>query len=164
MAAQRVAQREVQTSGGLIVVLGELLSCAVVRLRAVPLGGLVGLGCVEVRLVVVDLKAHIERAVVDVRLREAKEELAANVADVALHAECFAQSQEVVGLVVEAEEGARESADAAVEADGVLALLLDLEEEVDGAGFGVLMSLGVLIDLERLEVFKLIEAQQAVLP
>ena len=81
-----------------------------------------------------------------------------------MHAEGFAQAEKVVGLVVDAEEGAGKSADAAVEADGVLALFLDLQKQVDGAGFGVLMSFGVLIDLERLEVFELVQAQQAVFP
>ena len=100
----------------------------------------------------------------EVGLREAEEELAAHVAEVALNAERLAQAEEVVGLVVDAEEGAGESADAAVQADGVLALFLDLEEQVDGSGLGVLVRLGVLIDLERLEVFKLVEAQEAVLP
>ena len=80
-----------------------------------------------------------ERPVADVGLRESEEELAAHVAEVALHAERFAETEEVVGLVVEAEEGAGEAADAAVEADGVLALLLDLEQQVNRAGFGILM-------------------------
>jgi hypothetical protein len=97
-------------------------------------------------------------------LREAKEELAADVAQVALQAEGLAEAEEVVGLIVDAEEGAVEAADAAVEADGVLALFLDLEEQVDGAGFLVLVSLGVLVDLEGLEVLELVEAEQAVLP
>ena len=85
-------------------------------------------------------------------------------AQVGLHAEGFAQSQEVVGLVVDAEEGAGIAADAAIHADGVLALLLHLQEQIDGAGIGILVGLGVLVDLERLEVFQLVEAQQAVLP
>ena len=100
----------------------------------------------------------------DVGLREAKQELAADVAQVALQAEGFAQAEEVVGLVVDAQEGAGEAADAAVEADGVLALFLDFEQQVDGAGFGILVGFGVLVDLERVEVLQLVEAQQAVLP
>ena len=67
-----------------------------------------------------------------IRLREAEKELAAHVADVALNAQGFAQAEEVVGLVIHSEEGAGESADAAIETDGVLAFLLDLEEQVDG--------------------------------
>ena len=87
-----------------------------------------------------------------------------DVAEVALQAQCLAQAEEVIGLVVDAEECAGETADAAVEADGVLALFLDLEEQIDGAGFGVLVGLGVFFDLEWLEVLELVEAQQAVLP
>ena len=88
----------------------------------------------------------------------------ADVAQIALQAEGFTQAEEVVGLVVDAQESARQAAQAAVQADGVLALFLDLEQQVHGAGFGILMGLGVLIHLERLEVLQLVEAQQAVLP
>ncbi len=137
---------------------------AAVRLTDCACGGLVVLGGVEILLVVEDLEADVERPVAHVGLREAEEELAAHVAQVALQAEGFTQAEEVVGLVVNAEEGARKAADAAIEADGVLALFLHLEEQVDGAGFGILMGLGVLVDLEGLEVLQLVEAEQAVLP
>ncbi len=112
----------------------------------------------------IDLEADVQRPIVHVGLREAEQELAAYVAEVALHAERLAQAEEVVGLVVDAEERARKAADAAIEADGVLALLLDLQQQVHGAGVCVLMRLGVLFDLERLEVLQLIQAKQAVLP
>ncbi len=125
---------------------------------------LVVLGGVVVLLVVEDLEAHIEGAVAEVGLGEAEHELPADVAQVALQAEGFAQAEEVVGLVVDAQERARQAADAAVHADGVLALLLHLEQQVHGAGLGILVGLGVLIHLERLEVLQLVQAQQAVLP
>src|ERR1035441_7350416 len=99
-----------------------------------------------------------------VRLREAKQELAAHVAKVALHTERFAESEEVVGLVVDAEERTGQSTDTAIQTDGVLALLLNLEEQVYGAGIGILMRFGILIYLEWLEIFELVEAKQAVFP
>ncbi len=52
----------------------------------------------------------------------------------------------------------------AVQADRVLALFRDLEEQVDSARFGVLVRLGILIDLQRVEVVELVEAQEAQLP
>ena len=160
---ERIAEREVQAGRGLVVVLRQrLLRRGQVEGRAGR--RLVALGRVVVLLVVVDLEADVERAVADIGLREAEEELAAHVAQVALQAERFAQAEEVVGLVVDAQEGAGQAADAAVQADGVLALLLDLEQQIHGAGFGILVGFGVLIDLERLEVLELVEAQQAVLP
>ncbi len=41
---------------------------------------------------------------------------------------------------------------------------LTFNKQVDRAGFGILVRLGVLFDLKRLEVFELVEAEQAVLP
>ena len=161
--SKRVADREVQAGRGLVVVLSQrLLRCGKVRRDSGS--GLIVLGGVEVLLVVVDLEADVERAIANVRLREAKEELAAYVAKVALQAERFAQAEEVVGLVVDAEERARQAADTAVQADRVLALFLDLQQQVHGSCVGILMGLRVLLDLERLEVLQLVEAQEAVLP
>ncbi len=129
-----------------------------------PVGGLVVLGRVEVLLVVEELEADVQRAVAHIGLREAEHELAAHVAQVALQTERFAQAQEVVGLVVHAQEGARQAADAAVQADRVLALFLHLQQQVNRAGLGILVGLGVLIHLQRFEVLQLVQAQQAVLP
>ncbi len=82
----------------------------------------------------------------------------------ALDGEGFAEAEEVVGLVVEADEGAGEAGDAAVEADGVLALFLELEQQVDGAVVGVLAGSRVLVGLEGLEVVELVEAQEGEVP
>ena len=135
MPPQRIADREIEARRGLVVVLRQRL----LRRRQVHRlagRGLVVLGRVVVLLVVEDLEADVERTIAHVGLREAEQELAADVAQVALHAERFAQAQEVVGLVVDAQEGARKPADAAVQADRVLALLLHLEQQVDRAGLG----------------------------
>ena len=99
-----------------------------------------------------------------VGLGEAEVQVAREVADVGLHAQGFAQSEEVVGLVVQADEGAGEAADAAIQADGVLALLLHLEQQLDGGVLRVLVGLRVLFDLQRVKVVKLVQAQQAGLP
>ena len=62
-----------------------------------------------------------------------KEQIARRVAEAGLDAEGFAEAEEVVGLIVESEEGPVETAKAAVEADAVLALFFDLEQQLDGA-------------------------------
>ena len=102
--------------------------------------------------------------VAEVGLGETEEQVALQVAEVGLHAQRFAQTEEVVGLIVEAEEGAGEAADAAIQADGVLALLVHAQQQGDGVVRRVLRRGGVLVDLERVEVLELVEAEQALLP
>src|SRR5271157_18497 len=163
MALERIADREVEAGSGLVVVLDQR------RLRRGKVSRLAG-GClivldgVIVLLVVVNLEADIERSVAHVGLREGEHEGAADVAQIALQAERFAEAEEVVGLVIDAQEGAGKAAQAAVHAYGVLALLLNLEQQLHGAGFGILVSFGVLIDFKRFKVLELVEAEQAVLP
>ena len=163
MPLQRVAHGEVDAVGPDVVVLRERLLRGGQVDRCAG-GGLVILGGVVILLVVEDLEAHVDGAVFEIGLRKPKEEAAAYRAQIGLQAQGLAQSQEVVGLVVEAEESAVVAADAPIQADRVLAFLLHLEEQIDSAGIGILMGLGVLIDLERIEVFHLVQAQQAELP
>jgi hypothetical protein len=47
----------------------------------------------------------------------------------------------------------------AVQADGVLALFLQLQQQIDGAVVGVLAALGVLVGLQHVEVVQLVQAQ-----
>ena len=108
MALQRVAEGEVDAVGAHVVVLRQrLLRSGQVQRRAGR--GLVVLGRVVILLVVEDLEAHVDGAIADIRLRKAEEELAADAAQVGLHAEGFAQSKEVVGLVVDARGRRRSS-------------------------------------------------------
>ena len=160
---ERIAEREVQAGGGLVVVLRQrLLRLGQVR-RLAGLG-LVVLGRVEVLFVVENLEAHIERAVADIRLREAEDKLAADAAQVALQAERFAQAEEVIGLVVDAQKRAGLAAHAAIQPDRVLALLFHLQQQVHRARLGVLVGLRVLIHLEGFKVLQLVQPHQAVLP
>src|SRR6202000_2131059 len=98
-----------------------------------------------------DLDAERDRLVAQIGFGESEAEVAVEVADVGVDRERLAEAEEGVGLVVEADEVSREAADAAVEADGVLALLLQLDKEIDGAVVGVLMGLDVLVGLEGVE-------------
>ena len=86
------------------------------------------------------------------------------IADVGLKVEGFAEAEEVVGLVVETDEGAGEAGDTTVETDGVLALFFEFQEQIDGGVVGIFAALGVLLDLERLEVVELVEAQEGEVP
>ena len=119
---------------GRLVVVGQQRVLRVGEVGALAVGDGVALGRVVVELGVEDLDAERDRLVAQVGLGEAEAEVAREVADVGVDGERLAEAEEVVGLVVEADEGARKAADAAVEADGVLALLLELEEQIDGAG------------------------------
>ena len=162
-AAEELAQRgrrgDVEAFGRLVVV-GQQRVLRIGEVRALTVGDGVALGRVVVGLLVEDLDAERDRLVAQVGLGKAKAEIAREVADVGVDRERLAEAEEVVGLVVEADERTRETADAAVEADGVLALLLQLDEQVDGAGVGVLMGLDVLVGLEGVEVVELIQAEE----
>ena len=123
------------------------------------------------RLVVIvflreDRKADLDRAVEQIRLGEAERQNALAIADVGLHRQGLAQAEEVVGAVAEPDEGTRQSAHAAGQADAVLALLLHLESQVDGAVFFVQVALGDvgIVGLQLLEVPQLIKPQQAEFP
>ena len=115
-------------------------------------------------LLVEDLQAERDRLVAEVGLGKAEAEVPRQVADVGLYRQRLAETEEVVGLVVQADEGSRKAADTAVQADRVLALLLELQQQVDGVVVGVLTALGVLLGLERLEVVQLVQAQDRQLP
>ncbi len=118
------------------------------------------LGRVVVVLLGKDLHAERDGLVAQVGLGKAERQVARKVADIGLDGEGFAEAEEVVGLVVEPDERAGQAGDAAVQADRVLALFLQLQQEVDGAVVGVLTGLDVGVGLEGLEVVELVQAQQ----
>ena len=162
-AVDGISGRNAEASRGLIVLLQQRL-LSIGQIRGIAAGKLVVLRRVVVVLVVEDLESEVERTVAEIWLVEAEEQCTRNVAGVGLHAQRFTESEEVVGLVVKTDEGPAEAADAAIEADGVLALLLDFQEQIDGAVFGVLVSLGVLLDLQRIEIVELVQTQKTQLP
>ena len=92
VAPQRVAQREVEARGCLVVVLHQRLlgGAQVCRYAGV---GFVVLGGVEVRLVVEYLEADVKRPIAEIWLSEPKGKLPADVAEVALDAERLAQTE-----------------------------------------------------------------------
>jgi hypothetical protein len=163
MALQRIADGEVHAVRVLVVILGErFLGSRQVYGGAG--GGLVVLGGVVILFLVEDLESEVYGTVLDVGLGKPERELAADAAQVCLHAQSFAEAEEVVGLIVDADECAGKAADAAVHADRVLALFLHLEQQFDGSGIRILVGFRVLIDLEGIEILELVEAEQAELP
>ena len=78
--------------------------------------------------------------------------------------ERFAQAQEIVGLIGEADEAAGQAADAALQADGLFAFFFELEIHVDGAVLGVLLNFDGLVRFDLVEIIELVEAQNADFP
>ena len=98
-----------------------------------------------------------------IRLGESEIDVALNVAELRRKRQRFAQPQEIVRLIGEPDEAARKSADAAREADRLLALLLHLQLDVHRAGLHVVLQLRVF-GLDRIEIAELVQAQEAQFP
>jgi hypothetical protein len=120
---ERIAGKDGEADG-LLNVVEELRGEEGVGLLAGDEGGFAGL--VELEAADVEGEAGLQRSVENVGLGEAEEEGRLAVAILDGEGEGFAEAEEVVGLVVEADETAQDAAGAAAEADGVLALFFDL--------------------------------------
>src|ERR1035438_4536494 len=86
------------------------------------------------RLVIADLvaehgKTELQGAIEHVGLRESKHHAPRQVSQVDLHLQRLAASQEVVGGIVQPDEGSLQPADPAIQPDAVLALLVDLDRK-----------------------------------
>jgi hypothetical protein len=104
-------------------------------------------------------EAGADRPIQEIRLGEAKHQVALVLADLAGKSEGFAEAEEVVGLVGEADEATSKAADAALQADGLFTLFPELEEEIDGPGFGVALDFDGLIGVDLVEIVELVDAQ-----
>src|ERR1700722_7748272 len=118
------------------------------------------------RFVHVHVESELQRPVKHVRLGETKADAACQVSDAGLYLKRFAETQKVVRRIVNADEGAFQPADAAVQPDAVLAFFLNLESEVDQPVFLVQFAVGDIriVRLQLVEVSQLIQAQQAQFP
>ena len=76
----------------------------------------------------------------------------------------LAQAEEVIGLIVQADEGAFQTAHAAGQADAVLALLMHLHGEIDRAILFVQLALGIVLGFQGVKVIELVQAKNAELP
>ena len=100
----------------------------------------------------------------EIGLGETELETALQVAELRGEGERFAETEEIVGLIGEADEAAGKTADAALQADGLLAFFFQLEVEIDGAFLGVALDLDGLVFFDALEIVELVEAEDADFP
>src|SRR5262249_12784725 len=118
----------------------------------------------EVILAAVHGEPQGERPVKHVGFGKAEEQDPGKTAYAGLNGKRFAQAQEVVGLVIQSDERAFQTAHASSKPDAVLAFLLDLDRQIHGGVLLVNLALRVLFGLQGLEVVELVEAQHAHIP
>ena len=131
----RVAGVGRKTRAVLIVILDILRVYA--NLLAGNLGFLLGL--VKVVLARENRESRGDGPIEEVRLRESELQGALVLAELRGEGKGFAQAEEVVSLIGEADKTAGETANTALQTDGLFALFLQLEIDVDGAVFAVLL-------------------------
>src|SRR6266436_3685122 len=106
-----------------------------------------------------DRKTGGDWAIEEVRLGKAEHEAALNVAELRGEGEGFAETEKIVGLIGETNERAGQSADAALQTDGLLALFLELQGKVDRALFLIALDLDGLVFLYSVEVIELVQTE-----
>src|SRR5712671_3430753 len=111
-----------------------------------------------------DRKTGGDWAIEEVRLGKAKHEAALNVAELRGEGESFAETEKIVGLIGESDERAGQATDAALQTDGLLALFLELQGEIDGAFFLIALDLDGLVFFDAIEVIELVQTQDADFP
>ena len=152
-APQRITHRRREAMSGLDVI-QQVLRAERVEQRDQVLSGedgsLAALVVIEARQV--GFHADLQRKIQEVRLREAGGHAAHARTQLRADGKRVAQSQEVVGGVVQAHEAAGDSGDAPIEADGVLAALFDLQGDIHRAGLGVALDVGGFFGFQRLEI------------
>src|SRR5256885_7331975 len=157
--ADGIAGEKSEAGAGLIVILNEL------RVDADGLAsqerGLAGL----VKLVAAGKNRETggDGPVKKIRLGKPEEETARKIAELRGKSKSLAKAQEVVGLIRKADEAAGQAADAPLQTDGLLALFLELEVDINSAFFTAL-DLRSLVGLDLVEIVELIEAEDTELP
>ena len=123
-------------------------------------------GLVVLGLGVVHVETKLQWPVKHVGLGKTEPDALRQVPDAGLHLKRLTQTEEVVGRVVDAHKRAFQAAHAAVQANAVLALLFDLQRQVDQPVFLVQLPDGDvrILRLHHVEVSQLVQAQQAQLP
>src|SRR5712675_989021 len=111
-----------------------------------------------------DREAGGDGAIEEVRLGKAKHEATLNVAELRGEGESFAEAEKIVGLIGESDERAGQATDAALQTDGLLALFLELQGEIDCAFFLIAFDLDGLVFLDSIEVIELVQTQDADFP
>src|SRR5882672_4700700 len=111
-----------------------------------------------------DRKTGGDGTVEKIGFGEAEHEAALNIAELRGEGESFAETEKIVGLIGKTNERAGQSADAALQTDGLLALFLELQGEVDSAFFLIAFDLDGLVFLDAIEVIELVQTQDADFP
>src|ERR1039458_7204213 len=160
---QRLAGTHGKAGGGGVVI-GQQRLLRIGDVGAGAVGDGIRLGRVVIRLLREHLETYRNRLVAQIWLVESEAQIALQVADVGGGRQRLAQPEKVVGGVFQPDEGARQAADAAVDANRVLPLLLDLQQQLDGAVVRVLVGLGVVVHLQRVEEPQLVQPQHGQVP
>ena len=105
-----------------------------------------------------------DRPVKQIRLGKTKHEGARQTPELRGEGQRFAKTQEVVGLIGEADEAAGQSTDTALQTDGLLAFFLEFESDVDIAFLGVAFDFGGLVRFDFVEIVELIQTEDAQFP
>src|SRR6267143_1233163 len=111
-----------------------------------------------------DRKTGGDGTIEKIGLGEAEHEAALNVAELRGEGESFAETEKIVGLIGESDERAGQTTDSALQTDGLLALFLELQSEIDGAFFLIVLDLDGFVFLNVMEVMELVETQDADFP
>src|SRR5208337_1109702 len=109
-------------------------------------------------------EATRDRPVKQVRFRESEHYAALILPHLRRKGQRFAQSQEVVRLVSQPDESSHQPADAALQANRLLALFLQLQQQVNGALFRVALDLRGLVRIQLFEIVQLVQAQNTDFP
>src|SRR4029077_15270111 len=157
---QRVASKNREAGAVLRVILNVL---------RVDADGLSGgqrrlLRLVELIFVRENRESRRDRPVKQIRLRETAHQASLQVAELRGKRQRFAQAEEIVGLICQADESAIQSADTALQANGLFAFFFQLQQQVDSAVLGVALDFRGFVCFELGEVIQLIQAQDAQLP
>src|SRR5260370_833001 len=100
-----------------------------------------------------------DRTVKQIRFRKAEHQVSLVLPDLGGKSEGFAETQKIVGLVGQADEAAGQTADAALQANRLLAFFLELQEEVDRALFLVAFDFDRFVGVQFVEIIELVDAE-----
>src|SRR5882762_1157864 len=125
----RIAGKHGESGAVLIVILDELrIDADRLALQERQLASLI-----ETVAAGEDRKTGRNGAIEKIGLGKAKHEAALNIAELSGEGESFAETEKIVGLIGESDERAGQATDAALQTNGLLALFLELQGEIDGA-------------------------------
>src|SRR5882762_6266984 len=156
----RIAGKHGESGAVLIVILDELrIDADRLALQERQLASLI-----ETVAAGEDRKTGGDGTIEKIGLGEAEHEAALNIAELSGEGESFAETEKIVGLIGETDERAGQATDSALQTDGLLALFLELQSEIDGAFFLIALDLDRFVFLDAVEVIKLVQTQDADFP